>query len=183
MDIVSGMNHIRWSALGQSALSLSLPLFLSTSRKELFLPLNQQPVDNEWWRNTVNPAHTRKKEVHSAPRPPPAHTHTGWGKVTYWKASGQSSLDIHCHSIWAGMGNPRVLHLRVWLLPYGCTSLPSPTPFSIIWGGTVGREDSGSYHNGLTEDEIKGKMRGYLPLTSSWNERLCSSFLLLRIIV
>lgn len=36
---------------------------------------------------------------------------------TYWKASGQSSLDIHCHLMCEGVGNPRAVHLSVGLLP------------------------------------------------------------------
>lgn len=70
------------------------------------LVLHKQPVDNEWQEGeNANTAST--------------HTHTQEAGVTHRKASGQSSLDIHCHSICVGMGNPRAVHLRVGLLPCG----------------------------------------------------------------
>lgn len=80
--------------------------------------------------------------VHTQKEAPPRSlcdslTQTRWRKVTYRKASGQSSLDIHCHWMCAGVGNPRAVHLRVGLLPYGYTSVSIATSFSMIWGGTV----------------------------------------------
>lgn len=72
-----------------------------------------------------------------------AQTHTGQdrtGGEAYWKMLGQSSLDIHCHWMAAGVGIPRAVHLRVGLLPYMCTSVSTATSFSIIWGGTVGEK-------------------------------------------
>lgn len=70
------------------------------------------------------------------------------GELTYWKASGQSFLGIHCHSICAGTGLPRAVHLRVGLLPYRYTSVFTATSFSMIWGGTV-EEDIYSYQHSL----------------------------------
>ncbi len=92
------------------------------------------------WEACEHCVHTQK-EVHPCSLSDShTHTHTPWRKVTYRKASGQSSLDIHCHWMCAGVGNPRAVHLRVGLLPYGYTSVSTATSFSMIWGGTVGED-------------------------------------------
>lgn len=64
MDIVKSMNHIRWSVSGQSALSLSPLLFVSTSRKQLFLSWINNLLTMSDWETCEHCGHTQK-EVHS----------------------------------------------------------------------------------------------------------------------
>lgn len=148
MDIVRSMNHFRWSASGQSSLSLSSLLFLSTSRKQLLLCRSTAC----WlW---VTERHVRAY-TETSPHFSHADTRTHWRKVTYIKTSGQSSLDIHCHWICAGVGNPRAVHLRVGLLPCGYTSVSTGNSFSMIWGRTV-EGDTTSYHCCHFTDNVRG---------------------------
>lgn len=64
MDIVKSMNHIRWCVSGQSALPLSPLLFVSTSRKQLFLSWINNLLTMSDWETCEHCRHTQK-EVHS----------------------------------------------------------------------------------------------------------------------
>lgn len=99
-------SHPPMRIVSERALIVSALVFVNIT-EQLFPVLNQQPVDKK-----------RRRCKHCV------GTHRKWalsasGSVTYRKACGQSSLDIHCHSICAGVGKPRAVHLRVGLLPYG----------------------------------------------------------------
>lgn len=107
MDIVEEReSHPLISIRSECTLIVCRLVFVNITKAAIPL-LNQQPVDNEWLRNMRTlQAYTRGSSL------------SLFRCGTYRKAFGQSSLDIHCHSIRAGMGNPRAVHLRVGLLPY-----------------------------------------------------------------
>lgn len=99
-------SHPLISIRSECTLIVCCLVFVNITKAAILL-LNQQPVDNEWLRNMRSlQAYTRGSLL------------SLFLCGTYRKASGQSSLDIHCHSICAGVGNPRAVHLRVGLVPY-----------------------------------------------------------------